>query len=279
MKRKIRDLDMHYEEAGAGRPLLLLHGRSPFLNGRTMMEWFEPIFSGRSRWRRLYPDLPGSGRTAVPDWLRGHDDVIDAVLGLMDAIAPGERFAVGGLSWGGYIARGIVHRRPDKVDGLLLQVPDMDRAAGNERRLSPGQIVRHEPAFDAALRPDEQWMRTILPVQTVAMLDDVRRELFVSPSGNPPTPQLDDRNTFSFDPDALAEPCPAPALIVTGRQDVITGYEQAWRLLRNFPRATYAVLDRAGHMLQMEQPALFNALANEWLDRVEEYISERRQAA
>ena len=32
------------------------------------------------------------------------------------------------------------------------------------------------------------------------------------------------------------------------------------------------VLDRAGHRLQMEQEKLFNALVDEWLDRVEESI-------
>jgi hypothetical protein len=33
---------------------------------------------------------------------------------------------------------------------------------------------------------------------------------------------------------------------------------------------TFAVLDKAGHDLQIEQEKLFNALVNEWLDRVEE---------
>ncbi len=39
-----------------------------------------------------------------------------------------------------------------------------------------------------------------------------------------------------------------------------------------FPRATFAVLDRAGHGLTMEQTGLFRALVAEWLDRVEEGI-------
>ena len=42
-----------------------------------------------------------------------------------------------------------------------------------------------------------------------------------------------------------------------------------------FPRATFAVLDRAGHMLGFEQPVLLHALLNEWLDRVEEYIAPK----
>jgi pimeloyl-ACP methyl ester carboxylesterase len=45
------------------------------------------------------------------------------------------------------------------------------------------------------------------------------------------------------------------------------------QLLENFPRATFAVLDRAGHNLQIEQQLLFNSLINEWLDRVEEKLN------
>ena len=41
-------------------------------------------------------------------------------------------------------------------------------------------------------------------------------------------------------------------------------------ILERFPRATYAVLDRAGHELPYAQDRLFDALVIEWLDRVEE---------
>lgn len=38
--------------------------------------------------------------------------------------------------------------------------------------------------------------------------------------------------------------------------------------LPGYRRATYAVLDMAGHNLQIEQPELLSALLREWLDRV-----------
>lgn len=38
----------------------------------------------------------------------------------------------------------------------------------------------------------------------------------------------------------------------------------------HYPRASFAVLDRAGHSLHLEQRGLFEALVGEWLDRVEE---------
>ncbi len=76
---------------------------------------------------------------------------------------------------------------------------------------------------------------------------------------------------FSFEVDPLPEPFPAPTLILTGRFDNWCGYREAFASLDSYPRATYAVLDCAGHALSIEQSALFAALASEWLDRVEAY--------
>jgi pimeloyl-ACP methyl ester carboxylesterase len=70
--------------------------------------------------------------------------------------------------------------------------------------------------------------------------------------------------------DRLVRPLVRPALFVLGRQDSVTGYRSAWSMLESYPRATFAVLDRAGHALAYEQAPLFNALARDWLDRVEE---------
>ena len=79
---------------------------------------------------------------------------------------------------------------------------------------------------------------------------------------------------FTFDIDVLPKPFPAPTLIVTGRQDSMVGYRDAWEILDNYPRGTFAVLDRSGHFLGIEQEDLFHALASEWLDRVEEYAQD-----
>jgi pimeloyl-ACP methyl ester carboxylesterase len=67
----------------------------------------------------------------------------------------------------------------------------------------------------------------------------------------------------------LPAPFPGPTLILAGRQDNVSGWADAIPLLDSFPRATYAVLDRAGHAVPAEQNVLFRALVEEWLDRLE----------
>jgi pimeloyl-ACP methyl ester carboxylesterase len=62
-----------------------------------------------------------------------------------------------------------------------------------------------------------------------------------------------------------------PVLILSGRQEA-AGHKHICDMLDAFPRATCAILDRTGHLLFAEQPALLIALATEWLDRVEEVL-------
>lgn len=82
--------------------------------------------------------------------------------------------------------------------------------------------------------------------------------------------KLKRKYAFSFDVD---NPRKAkygkPVLLIAGRQDSCVGYHDLWNIVENYPHATFAVLDRAGHNLQIEQAGLLNSLVNDWLDRTE----------
>ncbi len=115
MECRVRDIPVYYEEIGVGRPLLMLHGSHP--DHREMTYNMAPLFEQRSGWRRIYPDLPGRGKTPGADWITGEDQMLEVALEFIDAVAPGERFAVAGYSYGGYLARGIVYQRRTQMDG------------------------------------------------------------------------------------------------------------------------------------------------------------------
>ncbi len=63
-------------------------------------------------------------------------------------------------------------------------------------------------------------------------------------------------------------------LFLTGRFGDSCGYQDAYQILDNYPRATCAILDRAEHLLAFEQTTLFKAPVSEWLDRVDEYARQ-----
>jgi pimeloyl-ACP methyl ester carboxylesterase len=69
----------------------------------------------------------------------------------------------------------------------------------------------------------------------------------------------------------ISESFPVPTLIITGRQDAVVSYSDAWNILEKYRRATFFVSDRAEHQLE-ETEDLVNALINEWLDRVQESV-------
>ncbi len=83
--------------------------------------------------------------------------------------------------------------------------------------------------------------------------------------------------SFTFDVDDQLKKFEKPTLFLVGRQDTTVGYHDAWKIIESYPRATFAVLDQAGHNLNIEKPVLFNSLVNEWLDRVEYQISMKEK--
>lgn len=275
MECLVRGVLVNYEEMGEGRPILMLHGWPA--DHRQMIYDMEPFFANRPGWRRLYPDMPGMGRTPGADWIKSQDDMLEVALGFIDAVAPGARFAVAGASYGGYLARGVVYRRSTQVCGVMLDVPSMGTDTPT-RRLPPHQILVHDPAFEQALGPDEQLTATIVVVQSPAALEHFREAIKpgVSIADHAFLESLEPRYDFSFPVDTLPEPFPAPTLIITGRQDSSCGYLDTWSLIENYPRGSFIVLDRAGHALSVEQATLFRALVNEWLDRMEEYEASAR---
>src|SRR6478672_5836748 len=111
----------NYVEHGTGRPVLVLHGAG--VDHREAEACFEPAFEGVAGLRRIYPDLPGMGRTVAPESLRSADDVLDALLDFADAVTGGISHLLVGHSAGAYYAQAMASRRPGQVDGLALICP------------------------------------------------------------------------------------------------------------------------------------------------------------
>ena len=275
----VRGIPMQYDERGEGRPVLVIHGFG--LDRHVSAHALEPIFAARpgagAGWRRIYLDMPGHGGTPGPAWLTSEDEMLQVLEEFADAVAAGERLVVIGSSWGGYLAHALANRRAYRIDGLLLIVP-LAHAERATRDLPLRTVLVEDPEAIADLQPDEEtWLETYT-VQDAAMLAKFRAVKDLQPPDEPFQERLGPQYALSFEAE-LTAPIAAPTLIVAGRQDAIVGYRDAWPLLDHLPRATFAVLDRAGHGLEDEQTTLFRALAHEWLDRVEEYVAQGRTDA
>ena len=272
MDISLGEVTLQYDVFGSGRPLFMIHGYS--LDRRMMKACMEPVFARRGDdWQRIYVDLPGMGGSRAPADLASSDCLLEALLGFLDALAPGRRFALMGESYGGYLARGIVRKRAPLVEGLFLLCPMI--LPDREKRDRPAfRVLARDEAFHATLsREQREGFETEMVAQNKETWRRYREEIVPGFSAGDKAFQRrlhGARYPFSFDVDALEAPFDKPALFVLGRQDSVVGYRDAWRLIESYPRATFAVLDRAGHCLQIEQERLFAELAAEWLDRVRE---------
>jgi len=271
MQCKLRKLTVEYEEYGEGRPLVALHGFP--LDRRVMIGCLEPVFKHRNGWRRIYLDLPGMGKTEAPDWIVSSDQMLDVVLEFIDAVVPGQHFVLAGQSYGGYLARAVAYRRRSLVDGLLLICP-MIIPENRRRVLPPRTALVEDPALLSSLKPEDRAdFESITVVQSAKIWQRFQDEILSGLRGA--NKHFVERlwthaYGFSFDIDKPGVTLDSPSLIITGRQDSSVGYRDTWTDLENYPRATFAVLDRAGHDLQIEQEGLFNDLVNDWLDRIQE---------
>ena len=268
MQCDLEDTTIYYETYGSGRPIVMLPG-IPSDHG-VIERFMEPLFAQRDGWLRLYPDLPGTGRTRGSDRLATQDQMLGAILAFIDSVIPGQHFVLAGLSYGGYLARGVVYHRAASIDGLLLCAPAVT-APPAQAQLPPRTPLVEDPALIARLDPG---IASLIVVQSPRVVEAVRKvQAEVRLADHHFLTRLEEAGPFSFDVDQLPTPFDGATLILTARQDHICGYRDAWDLLDNYPRATFAVLDRAGHLVNIEQDAVCHALMREWLDRVEEAAS------
>lgn len=268
MKVPVRGLPVNVVDLGEGRPVVLLHGRPA--DHRLMTVAFEPIFEARPGWRRIYLDLPGMGETPGADWIRSLDDVLDIVDGAITAVLADEPLALVGASYGGHLALGLLHRRAPQVAGLALVAPAVELDDGKARR-PPRRVLYADPAVVAGLTDEERFWTNVSVVQTAETLAAFRAGVLpgIRVADHEFLDRLDKAPGLSVDVRRPPQAFDRPTLILVGRQDTNVGYLDSIDLLESFPRATLAVLDRAGHGVRIEQQALFRALTDEWLDRLE----------
>jgi pimeloyl-ACP methyl ester carboxylesterase len=273
MECSLKNITVHYEVFGEGKPVILLPGWG--LNTRFAAHETEPYFKQRQGWKRIYIDPPGHGKTPGKEGITNLDNILEVVLACVDRLTAGQRFSLIGISLGAYLARGVRRFRLDLIDGIAMIVPAII-TEDQKRTVPPRQVLVEEPGIRSEITAAEMDLYDMAVVHTRKWLDYQRafpeipeQEMgdfqFLSSIRDHP-----EKYAFSSDVDDVAEPFPGPSLIITGRQDMNVGYRDAWNILEKYPRATFVVFDRAGHELE-EKETLVKALVNEWLDRVEEY--------
>ena len=267
-RTEIQGIPIAWEERGEGTPMLLIHGWSA--DRRYMVADLEPIFEDHPGWRRIYLDLPGHGATPAPEWLSTQDQMLSILLGFIDAVLPDEPFGVAGNSYGGNLTLALIRSIPERLLGAGLLVPWVPEPDGTSDT-PPPVTLRKDPSIFGDLAPDEGWIPDALVVHERRMLEELRAHDMPAYRVADWTflDRLEANQLLTGDAGRPGAPFERPSLILTGRQDSTVGYRGAWGLVEELPRATYAVVDMAGHHLgRIERPPLFAALVGDWLERM-----------
>lgn len=264
-----RDITLYYEIHGQGRPILMLHGFTP--DHRLMKGCMEPILADYEDYQRIYLDLPGMGQSSSSQWIQNADDMLELLFDSIQDTIQDTPFILCGESYGGYLARGILSHFKKQVLGLFLICPVI-KANSKDRILPPHRIILEDQVLKETLDQrvyDEFSEMSVL--QSPSIFRRYKEEILCGVEmAHYDFLENYQKNGygFSFDVDKRIGVFDQPTLILVGRQDSIVGYQDALALIEKYPRSSLAILDGAGHNLQIEQSTLFNNLTKEWLQRI-----------
>ncbi|MCP5514910.1 MAG: alpha/beta hydrolase [Spirochaetales bacterium] len=272
---KLEQAEVYTEIIGSGKPLLMIHGN--WCDHRLMSGCMERIFTSQGtsgyaeKFKRIYFDLPGMGDTVLKKDISTTDDIVDIVDAFISETIQEETFYIASESYGSYIAQAIVKKYQDRIGGIMMLCP-VTVPLPEERELPFRNVIYRDNYFYNQLSSNDQdtcdnmltiqsrenWERYINEVRCGVRKADISLLKKIKRYGYPLRENADVPDT----------PFGKPALIITGRQDTAVGYRDALVLTENYPSSDFVILDRAGHMLQIEQEKIFETLVLNWLSKL-----------
>jgi len=244
------DAHVHYLEAGAGPPVVLLHAGFGGAGN-----WYRTLGPLSRHYRVVAPDRPGYGLSRAG---AAHDPVhwLDWFLA---ALGVGRAILIGHVS-GGALALAYARARPAAVRALVLSdlqlLPAASPAAPAEPLLAAeGSGALQDPeAWYAALTPCFDDPRLLAPeylyyLWCLARFRPGQRQLPPGEASPGPVPLASPRQA------ALPT---VPMLLVWGEDNPWTPVAMAQQLHRRLPQAWLRVIEHSRGMPSLEQPGEFN---------------------
>ena len=244
---------MAYDDFGQGTPLVLLHG---FPLSRAI--WAAQIAELSAHHRLIAPDLRGHGDSEATPGPYSMEMLADDCLALLDVLEIQQPVILCGLSMGGYISLAFFRNYPARVASLIL-------AATRASADSPEAQINRDKAISVANQQGAQ-----------AISDSMLPKMFApETSASNPTLIKNLREMMANtslpgiigalqgmknrqDSTPLLPLIKVPALVCHGANDQLIPVAVAQEMAASIPNAQLNIIPRAGHLLNLEQPALFN---------------------
>jgi pimeloyl-ACP methyl ester carboxylesterase len=262
MKTQIGKVEVAWEEAGRGAPVVLLHAFP--LNHKM---WAPQRAELAARFRVITPDFRGYGESGLADEDSAMERLAEDVRGLLDHLKL-DRVALGGLSMGGYVAFAFLRRWPERVRSLILADTraSADTEEGRTGRYATAELAEREGSAAIA----DQMVPKLLGPATLERRPEVVagvREMIlqVSPAGMARALRGMAARPASFD---LLPQIKVPTLIVVGEQDGLTPPADSEAMAKAIAGSTLVKIPEAGHLSNLEQPETFNSALSSFLNKL-----------
>jgi pimeloyl-ACP methyl ester carboxylesterase len=215
-------------------------------------------------WQPQINGLAELAHASVAD-LTGADSIA-ALAGAALAQAPAGRFALAGLSMGGYVALEIMRQAPDRVMGLALldttARPDTPQATENRHKLM--QLAQTD--FPAVL--DTLLPKLVHPSRVNdAAITDVINAMAYS-VGVEAFLRQQRAIMGRIDGRLFLGDIACPTLVLCGREDTITPVEVHEELASGIPDAELVVIEECGHLSTLGQPQQITRALRKWLQQL-----------
>ncbi|MCB9182941.1 MAG: alpha/beta fold hydrolase [Flavobacteriales bacterium] len=241
--------DFHYLDAGAGQPLVLLHGLFGALSN------FQPLFDHfAGRYRVLVPMLPLYTLPMLNTNVPALADFLDRFLKHLGL----DQVNLLGNSLGGHVALVFCTKHAHRVRTLILT----------------GSSGLYENAFGGSFprREDKDYLRKKIALtfhDPKHVTDELVEECYetVNDKGKLIRILALAKSAIRHN---MAKDIPAmrmPVLLIWGKQDTITPPPVAEEFHGLFPHSELHWIDECGHAPMMEQPEAFNRILGDWLDK------------
>lgn len=257
---------LYVHEAGDGPALLLLHAFP--CNGGMWVPQMEA--AARSGWRVLAPDLPGFGASPLPDADPDLDVVVD---GILDVLAERDidRAVVGGSSMGGYLAMGLLRRKPSLVGALVLcgtkANADGEQAKANRETLATRVLAAPDQTasiLQGSVLPN--LLGATSHRDRPSAVGQVRRWIGDADAATVAWYQ----RAMARRPDSLSDLADAdiPTLVVWGEEDAMSGRGEQDAMVSAASDARLQVVSGAGHLVTIEEPEVVNDALLSFLETI-----------
>ncbi len=244
-KHSFQGANIEVERCGRGRPLVLLQSEETYEASLPLIETLA------ERFEVILPWAPGYGRSTLPDWVTGIDDIAYIYLDLMDHYDL-RRAVLMGFSVGGWIAAEMATKSSARLDSVVLvgslgakfggpfdrDIADIYFLPSAEVKALRFADPSNDPLDDMTGLSDEEAMRVAQHRETTARL--CWEPYFHNPALKHRLPRVQ-----------------ADTLVVWGAKDGLATPEYGRAYAARIPGARFVSLRDAGHYPHIEQPEAF----------------------